>query len=419
MSQPGGSSTPPQSQFRVNFLSRTFRAFQYRDFRLIWAGAFTSTVGTWTQVVAQGWLVLELSDSAFVLGLMAFLAELPFILFTLVGGAIADRVDRRKQLLTSQYIQMSSAFVLTGLVYFDVIVVWHFLVLVFVVGSGQAFGAPAYHSLLPSLVRREDMPNAIAMNSIQFNLARVIGPLLAGLLLKNVGPVFCFALNGVTFVAVITSLYIIKSNFQPQKSGRSVVKDIGHGFSFLVSHGALWQLSILGFISAFCATPLLTMLPVIARDTFGLDSGGYSTMMSFSGAGAVCGGLLYAGLSHARRRGLEALTVQLAFSIFLAVFALSTWLPLSYGLLFLGGISMMMLVASINSLVQLATSDEMRGRVTSIFMLCFRGGMPLGNLLTGSLAVQFSPQDALMVNAALLGTTAVVFLVAGSSVKKL
>jgi len=173
------------------FLQRTLAAFSYRDFRVLWFGAFTSTVGTWMQKVAQSWLVFDLTKSSFFLGLDDFLGQLPILLFTLVGGVIADRHDRRRLLLGSQYIQMTAAFILAGLVFFSYVHIWQILALSFVTGFAQAFGGPAYQSLIPSLVNKKHLPNAIALNSIQFNLARVFGPLLAGVALFF-GTAACF-----------------------------------------------------------------------------------------------------------------------------------------------------------------------------------------------------------------------------------
>ena len=413
---PTDGSVPP---LRSGFLGRTFRALQYRDYRILWIGAFTSTTGIWLQQVAQSWLVLSLTGSPFYLGLTAFLGQLPVILFSLIGGALADRLDRRSILIFSQCVQMASAFVLTLLIYLDLIQIWHFLVMVFVVGSGQAFGGPAYQALVPGLVKREDVPNAIALNSIQFNLARVIGPLLAGIVLTAAGAAFCFFLNGLSFLAVIFSLLMIRASFVPPKSRHSVVRQIRHGFSYVRNQGALWQLTILGFASTFCGVPLLTLLPAFARDVFGLDSAGFSFMMSVSGSGAVAGALLYANLSRLRRRGLFTLWTQLVFALLLGAFALSSWLWLSYLLLFLGGVCIICLFASITSLVQLSTAEDMRGRVMSIFFLAFRGGMPLGDLMAGTLAEQFSLSLALLVLALLLASVAGGVLASSSGIKKL
>ncbi len=403
----------------TTFLTRTFQAFRYRDFRLLWTGAFTSTTGSWMQTVAQSWLVLELTGRPFFLGLTGFLGQLPHILFSLVGGAFADRFDRRRLLLVSQFIQMASAFILTGLVIAGMVEIWHILVLVFVAGTGQAFGGPAYQALIPGLVKREDVPNAIALNSIQFNLARFLGPLLAAAALASLGAAFCFGLNGLSFLAVILSLLVIKASFVPQKTGKSVLKDISQGLTFVRDTGSLWQLTILGFASTFCGVPLLTLLPAFAKDVFDLGASGYSMMMSVSAAGSVTGALVYAGLRGLQKRGLFTLYAQLAFASLLAVFALSRSLVLSCIVLFLGGMCLISLFASITSLVQLATSEEMRGRVMSIFYLAFRGGMPLGDLITGTIAEKFSLSSALLVAALVLASVAMFFLLFGRRVKDL
>src|ERR1700689_3514120 len=200
------------------FLARIFRAFRYRDFRLMWMGACASTIGTFVQQFAQSWLVYDLTKDPFYLGLDLFLGQLPIILFSLFGGVFADRLDRRKMLLTSQYIQMACAFLLAILWHTHVVQIWHILALSFVVGLGQSFGGPAYSALLPTLVDPEDLSNAIAMNSIQFNLARVLGPTIGGLAYTTLGAAWCFGLNGVSYIAVIISLFIIHVKFVPSKS---------------------------------------------------------------------------------------------------------------------------------------------------------------------------------------------------------
>ena len=403
------------------FFKRTFRAFGYRDFRLMWTGAFTSTTGTWMQSVAQSWLVLEMtgSQSAFFLGLLAFLGDLPIMLFSLIGGVVADRIDRRKILLGSQYTQMTCAFILTLLVYFKVIHIAHMMILVFVAGTAMSFGGPAYQALIPGLVDRKDLPNAVALNSIQFNLARVVGPLLAGIALAGLGAVLCFFLNGLSFLAVIAGLFMIRASFLPQKTNESVLEGIRGGFSFIRKRGALWQLSLLGFISSFCGIPLLTLLPVIAKNTYHFNAKGYSYLLSISGAGSILGALIYAGLAQRKNHGLLALRVQLVFAILLGIFSVSHFLPLNCLCLFLCGMSLMTMFASMNSLVQLAVTEEMRGRVMSIFMLAFRGGMPLGNLTAGFFASKFSPAHTLFALACVLALTASTFLISNSGIKKL
>ncbi|HEY3739106.1 MAG TPA: MFS transporter, partial [Bryobacteraceae bacterium] len=206
---------------------RVFRAFQYRDFRLMWIGACTSSIGTWMQSTAQAWLIYDLSNDVRYLGWDRFLGEIPIVLLSLFGGVLADRVNRRYILLASQILQMVSAAILTVLLLVGAIAkgnprVWPILVLSFVVGIAQAFGGPAYSALVPSLVGKEDLPNAISLNSIQFNLARVIGPTLGGIALQKVGAQWCFGLNALSFVAVIISLLIVRPLFIPKKSSEGV-----------------------------------------------------------------------------------------------------------------------------------------------------------------------------------------------------
>jgi predicted MFS family arabinose efflux permease len=415
------SETPLAAAGRFGFFKRTFQAFGYRDFRLMWAGAFTSTTGTWMQSVAQSWLVLEMtgSRSAFFLGLLGFLGDLPIMLFSLIGGVVADRIDRRRILLGSQYVQMTCAFILTLLVYFKVVHISHMMILVFVAGTAMSFGGPAYQALIPGLVERKDVPNAVALNSIQFNLARVVGPLFAGITMAALGASTCFFLNGLSFLAVIAGLYMIRATFQPQKTTESVLEGIQSGFAFIRKRGALWQLSVLGFVSTFCGIPLLTLLPVVAKNTFHLDAKGYSYLLSISGIGSIVGALIYAGLAQRKNHGLLALRVQLTFAVLLAIFAISRFLPLVCFCLFFYGMCLITLFSSINSLVQLTVTEEMRGRVMSIFMLAFRGGMPLGNLVAGYFASKFSPSHTLFALSCVLAATAVAFLMSNSGIKKL
>jgi predicted MFS family arabinose efflux permease len=373
------------------------------------------------QTVAQAWLVLEMtgSRSAFFLGLLGFLGDLPILLFSLLGGVVADRIDRRTILLASQYTQMGCAFVLTLLVYLGVVQIGHMMALVFIAGTAMSFGGPAYQALIPGLVAREDVPNAVALNSIQFNLARVIGPLLAGLALAALGPALCFLFNGLSFLAVIAGLYMVRAAFRPQPVSASLLEGLRGGFAYIRQRGSLWQLTVLGFVSTFCGIPLLTLLPVIAKNTFHLDAEGYSHMLSVSGIGSIIGALIYAGLNQRRKHGLLALRVQLVFAVLLGIFALSTSLPLSYACLFFGGVCLITLFASVTSLVQLGVSEDLRGRVMSIFMLAFRGGMPLGNLTAGYLASRFSPGIALFALSCLLAGAALAFLSSNSGLKKL
>ena len=242
-------------------LRRIFKAFEYRDFRLMWFGACTSSVGTWMQIVAQGWLIYRLSHSAFLLALDQFLAGIPIFLFSLIGGVVADRIERRKILLMSQYVQMASAGILTYLVAADMVHVWQILSLSFVSGLAQAFGGPAYSALIPTLVDREDMPNAIALNSIQFNLAVTIGPALAGITLAKLGEVWCFGLNAVSFIAPIITLSIISARFLPAKSSDSIFGSLKQGIQFVREQAGMVALIVLAFCMTALSMPVRTISP--------------------------------------------------------------------------------------------------------------------------------------------------------------
>ena len=396
-------------------LSRTFSALHYREFRLLWFGAFTSTVGTWMQTVAQGWLVLQMTDSAFLLGVDGFLATGPMLLFSLFGGVVADRLERRKIMMLSQYFQMAFAFTLAALIWVEQVQVWHIFVLSFLTGSAQSFSGPAYISLLPTLVNREDVPNAVAMNSMQFNLARVIGPLFAAAAFAAWGAAVCFAINGLSFVAVIIALSMIRAQrAEAREQERSMLDDMRDGFRFVRARRTLVVLTFLAFAGTFLGMPVVTFLPVVARSIFGLEATGYFSMVSVYGVGSVTGALLVAATAHQARKGRLALMLQLAFAVLLVAFGVSRIFALSLLIAFCAGACIVAVISLYSSLVQLTSTDAMRGRVMSIFMLAFRGGMPLGNLLAGFVAQRWSISVALAVNGAVLAVVALAFIVRGT-----
>ncbi len=413
---PPSDPTPRHTNIR-----RIAAALTYRDFRVLWFGAFTSTIGTWMQKVAQSWLVLTIAgtSSAFFLGLDAFLGELPILLFTLIGGVVADRRDRRQLLLASQYVQMGAAFALAALVYWDVVRIWHVLALSAVTGLAQAFGGPAYQSLLPSLVAREHVPNAIAFNSIQFNLARVIGPLLAGAALAAFGMVACFGLNGLSFFAVILAILSLHVRHVPVTTTTRMHQELKSGFTFVRANRGLIGLSVLGFATTFLANPLLTFLPLFTQQVFDGDVNQYTYLMSAAGAGAVAGALVVAWLGRFPHMGRALLVVQLVFGGVVVLFALTRVFWANAVLLFAGGACMVMVFALLSSLVQLNAPNEMRGRVMSIYMVAFRGGMPIGCLIAGWLATLTSAPAVLVVNGVLLSAVAVWFLLHSHGVREL
>jgi MFS family permease len=403
-----------QSVFR-----RALAAFHYRDFRVLWFGAFTSTVGNWMQQVAQAWLIFELTHSSFYLGLDYFFGQLPILLLTLIGGVVADRHDRRHVLLGSQLIQMTTAFTLTALIWFNVVRVEYILLLSFVAGLGQAFGGPAYQALIPSLVEKKDLPNAIALNSIQFNLARVFGPLLAGATLAAWGSAACFGLNGLSFLVVIFALLAMTHKHMKPANPKPMLQELKGGLSYAKGQPAIIALTVLASLTTFLGLPLLTFLPVFARDIFHGDVNRFTHMMAFSGAGAVCGALITAWLGRFRHMGWVVLITQALFGALVTTFALTRIGWMSNILLFGTGATLLMTFSMTASLVQLIVPDNLRGRVMSIYMVAFRGGMPLGSLAAGYVASRTSAPLVLAVNGVLILCVAAYFLIRSHGVREL
>ncbi|HEY6844285.1 MAG TPA: MFS transporter [Thermoanaerobaculia bacterium] len=411
-SLPEEASLEADARTKPGWLRQTFSALHSRDFRLLWFGAFTSTIGTFMQTFAQAWLVYSMTDSAFLLGLDGFLSTGPMLLFSLFGGVIADRVERKKIMVLSQYLQMAFALVLALLIYLHQIKVWHIFVMSFLTGSVQSFSGPAYASLLPLLVDRKDVPNAIAMNSMQFNLARVLGPALGGVVFALWGAASCFLLNGISFVAVIFAYAIIRIPpiHEQRKEARSILQDMNEGFRFVMKSRNLLLLTFLSFVGTFLGMPLFTLLPVVAKSVFNLGPRGLSVMQADYGVGSVLGAIFVASSSYAAKKGKIALWLQLVFAVCLAFFGMSRILPASLLIAFVAGACIVGVVSLYSSLVQLMISDTMRGRVMSIFMLAFRGGMPLGNLTAGYVAQRWSISFALGINGVLLAACALFFI---------
>jgi len=363
------------------------------------------------QTLAQAWLVYTLTGSAFLLGFDGFLSTGPMLLFSLFGGVVADRMARKKIMMASQIAQGTFALVLAVLIWTHTVKIWHVFLLSFLTGSAQSFSGPAYISLLPLLVKREDVPNAVAMNSMQFNLARVIGPAIGGVVFASLGAAWCFFINGISFGAVIVALLLIRMPpIQDQSARRSVLADMREGFVFVRHRRSLQLLTFLSFAGTFLGMPLFTMLPVVAKRIFDLGPRGLSLLQADYGVGSVVGALFVASSSYAAKKGKLALMLQFAFAVTLIAFGISRNLGASLVIAFVAGLCIVGVISLYSSLVQLATSDAMRGRVMSIFMLAFRGGMPLGNLLAGWVAQRWSITAALTVNGSVLAVVALVFI---------
>lgn len=418
-----GSTIP---EVKAGTLSRVFRAFSYRDFRLLWFGAFTSSSGTWLQETALGWVLLQLTNDPAYLGYHGFLSTAPILIFTLLGGVLADRFDRRRILLASQWSQLAFALTLASLALLKVptmLLVTSALALSFLTGIVQAFGGPAYQSLIPMLVDKKDLPNAIALNSIQFQLARVVGASIGSFPFalfadQMLAAAVSFGLNGLSFIAVIYALMSLSVRHIPTPPAGGMRSQFREGLNFVWHQEALRSLTFLAFASTFLGMQVMTFLPAFARDVFKVGAGGNFRMVAVSGVGAVLGFLTVASLGNVKHKGNLTLIMQFCFGLTIAGFTLAPSIGLAYVILFVAGVFMSILFAMIMSLVQLIVEDKMRGRVMSIYMVAFRGGMPLGALITGFLAKPYSLSKVIMVEGLLLSTIAIAFLLSPTKVKE-
>ena len=315
----------PDASLPATPLRRLAAALHYRDFRVLWAGAFTSSIGTWMQKVAQNWLVLTItgSASAFYLGLDTFLGEAPILLFTLIGGVVADRRDRRQLLLMSQHVQMATAFTLAALVYWDVVRIWHVLTLSVITGMAQAFGGPAHQSLLPLLIDKQHLPNAIALNSIQFNLARVIGPLIAGATLAAFGIAACFGLNGLSFLAVIVALLSLRVRHIPPSTVARLRDELRGGFSIVRRQPALVGADVPRVRDNVSRESAADVSATVCAERVSRRCWPVHAPHGFAGAGAVTGALVVAWLGTFERMGRTVLTLQVVFGGLVVLFSVT------------------------------------------------------------------------------------------------
>lgn len=390
-----------------------FRALSHRNYRRFWIGAFLSNVGTWMQAVAQGWLVLHLTNSALWLGIDGFMATAPGFFLTLAGGVFADLLDRRRLLLFTQIVAGLAALSLATLVWTNVITVWMILGFSFITGCCMSLAGPSYQAMTFDLVGREDLANAVALNSSQFQLSRVVGPVLAGLGFKLFGLAGCFYANGLSFIAVIIALQLVRlDNTRRIAAGRSardrhaLWQDLVNGFRYVRNRPRVASLLSISAVNSLFGAPYLTLVPIFARDIFQLGESGLAWMMGTAGAGAFCGALLLAYLGDFKRKGWSVLGGAFAFGVSLIAFGLATKLVFSLIFLFMVGFSIVTSVAVTNTLLQQLVTDEMRGRVMSMFILSFIGTMPIGNLLSGAIAHRFGAPMALVAG----GTSIVVYV---------
>jgi MFS family permease len=377
-----GGRTLPDQHF-----GGMFAALRHRNYRLWFMGQMISLVGTWMQIAAKGFLVFQLTHSAAYLGYVGFASGLPSWLFMLFGGVFADRFPRRKLLIATQSAMMVLAFVLAALTFTDVVRPWHVIIMAFGVGIANAFDAPARHSFVLEMVDREDLTNAIALNATMFNLGILIGPAAAGLIYAALGAGWCFALNGVSFVAVIAAL--AKMHLKPfvAKSEKTApFDDFMEGIRYVLSHKMIQTLLCIAAVMSLFGTIYMTLIPAWAVRVLAGDATTNGWLLSARGLGALSGGVMIASLGRFKLKG-RLLTLGMFFlPVMLIAFSCARWLPLSLIALIGIGWSFMVLFNTLNALIQTLVVDELRGRVVSIYTMCIFALMPLGALLAGWVA---------------------------------
>ena len=395
-----------QAERKDNF-PRAVRALGNRNFRLFWTGNFLSNIGSWMQNVAQGWLVLTLTNSSFWLGVVGFAGSIPFLIFTLFGGVIADRVDKRKLLLITQTAMMLLAFLLAALTYFKIISVWSVAAIAFANGVALAMNAPSYQALVPKLVEREDLTNAIALNSAQFNMSRILGPTLGGYAMLLLGVAGNFFLNGLSFVAVLWALTKLRYPKEKLSRHESVLRSLRSGFVYLNSHPQMRVLMWMTAVVSFLAMPFITFIPYFAKIQLNAGETGLGWLLACSGTGSVLGALTIAVIGNIRRRGPVLTVGGVVFFLAIMGFSESHRFAVSGFLAAFEGYSGILMISCFNISLQHLSSDQMRGRIMSIYTTSFLGLPPLGSLLAGELSRHMPTGHVL---ALMAGLATVIFL---------
>lgn len=376
-----------------------FPALYVRDFRIFWTGQLISFSGTWMQSTAQGWLVYTLTNSPFYLGLVASVASLPVLLFTLIGGVIADRLMKRKLLFITQSLSVVPALALAVLTDLDLINVWLIMLFAAFLGTINAFDVPARQSFLVEMVQKGRLLNAIALNSAAFNGARIIGPFIAGLTIASVGVAACFYVNAVSFVAAIAALRMIRTRDSVSEGGASaflgkeggsgisdLFQELVEGLGFIRRERSIFRIMLLVALFSLLGIPYITLLPVFAEDILGVGPRGLGILAGSSGAGALGAALFIAFKGNIERKGRLLFTSGIIFGISLLVFSFSKDYVVSIVTLVFAGWGMVSFLAVANSFIQLTVPDVLRGRAMSVYAFVFLGLAPIGNVVMGSVA---------------------------------
>jgi MFS family permease len=390
-------------------LPATLRALKYRNFQLFFGGQLISLVGTWMQIVAQSWLVYRLTRSSVLLGLVNFAGQIPILVFSVLGGIAADRFSRRHVVIVTQTASMLLAFVLAVLTLTERVHIWHVFVLSALLGVVNAFDVPARQAFIMDMVGREDLINAIALNSAMFNASRVVGPAMAGILVATIGEGWCFFANGVSYIAVIAGLLLMNVVRHERVGGASPLEDVVEGMRFVWSHAPIHALLIVVGIGSLAGTPFSVLMPIFADKILRGGPQALGWLTGMSGVGALGGALLLATRQHVRGLGRWVVISGVSFSVALMAFGYSRLLWLSTALMLPIGFAMMIQFGAANTLLQSMTPDGLRGRVMSVYSMVFMGMSPIGALIAGAVAERTGAPLAVAAGAAICLLTAGLF----------
>lgn len=386
-----------------NFITRSFPALKHRNFRLFWTGQCISLIGTWMQNIGQSWLVLELTHSALKLSLITMMQFLPMMTLSLFFGTLVDKFPKRKVLIFTQTSMLILALILATLTYFNVVEYWHVLILALALGIVNTLDMPTRQSYFSELVERKDLMNAIALNSSIFNLARIVGPAIAGIMIGWIGIAVCFYLNALSYVAVIVGLWMITTPVQPLTKMSSnilisVVKDAKEGIGYIMAHSLLKRTLILLAIMSVFVMNFSVLIPIFAEQTLGLNATGYGLLMTSMGLGSFIGAMTLAVRSKSGPRFSFLLAGGWGTSLFLGFLGTQMNLVVITITLFLVGFCSIMFTALVNSTLQLNTEDKMRGRVMSMYALLFGGLTPIGSLYAGLLMENYGAPGCMIIS---------------------
>jgi len=384
------------------------RALRHRNFQLFFGGQLISLVGTWMQNVAQSWLVYKLTGSSFWLGATGFAGQIPVFLIAPVGGIVADRKNRRHVVIATQTFSMLLALILAGLTLAHAVQVWHVIVLAALLGVVNAFDIPARQSFIVDMVGKEDLINAIALNSSMFNGARVAGPAIAGVLVAKLGEGWCFFGNGVSYIAVIIGLLLMRVNWQPQKPSGSPLENILEGFRYVRETQPIRVLLLLLGLVSVVGMPYAVLMPIFADRILHQGASGLGILMGATGVGALVGALSLAFKRGLKGLGTWVLLSSAGFGATLILFGISKIFWLSVGVLVPVGYCMMVQMASSNTLIQSIVPDRLRGRVMALYSMMFMGMAPIGALGAGVAAAHLGAPLTLAIGgmACMLGSAA-------------